>query len=167
MKIMLFLAVLLASFSAHSAFYKCVTNGKVTLTDKPCDEGSKSEELKNIHVSPSPISVARQAQQKGGSSSSVERMNKATSSLFTDRRKKEINREILGKRERVSYLQKMMDLEVARLRTKKRYANNNLAGATWEESISEEISAVVARYDSKIAVTQRDIDRLYKDLDEL
>lgn len=40
----------------------------------------------------------------------------------------------------------LMEQELAALRTKKMQANNNLAGATWEQSISTEMSVVVEKY---------------------
>lgn len=49
---------------------------------------------------------------------------------------------------------------LAALRAKKAQANNNLAGAVWENSISEEMSAVVARYDVRIRGLREEIRRL-------
>lgn len=43
---------------------------------------------------------------------------------------------------------------------KKAQANNNLAGAVWENSISEEMTAVVGRYDVRIRAIQGEIERL-------
>lgn len=40
----------------------------------------------------------------------------------------------------------LMEQELAALRAKKMQANNNLAGATWEQSISTEMSVVVEKY---------------------
>lgn len=53
-----------------------------------------------------------------------------------------------------------MSGELAALRAKKAQANNNLAGAVWENSISEEMSAVVARYDVRIRGLREEIRRL-------
>lgn len=53
--------------------------------------------------------------------------------------------------------------ELANLRTKKQFANNNLAGATWEQSISSEMSAVVARCDSENRSLTRTLDILLKE----
>lgn len=39
-----------------------------------------------------------------------------------------------------------MERELAALRKKKRYASNNVVGATWESGISEEVSAVTSKY---------------------
>ena len=50
--------------------------------------------------------------------------------------------------------------ELAALRAKKAHANNNLAGAMWEQSISQEMSAVVARYDVRIRAIRGEIERL-------
>ena len=43
-----------------------------------------------------------------------------------------------------------MNGELSALRQKKSYANNNLAGAQWQTSISEEMSAVTAKYQTMI-----------------
>ena len=163
MKVIFFVFMLFVSSVAQSAFYKCVVDGNTTFTDQPCDQGAKSEVLNNIEVVKRVPSTRRQTE----NASSVERMNKATASMYADRRKSELKRDISDKEKSVVTLQKRMDAEVAGLRFKKRFASNNLAGATYEGSISEEISAVVSRYDSKISVAQRDIDRFYKELERL
>ncbi|SEG07299.1 hypothetical protein SAMN05216242_11576, partial [Thauera chlorobenzoica] len=46
------------------------------------------------------------------------------------------------------------------LRNKKDRANNNLAGAMWEQSISEEMNATVARYDLRMRGIRDEIKRL-------
>jgi hypothetical protein len=43
------------------------------------------------------------------------------------------------------------------MRRKKGLANNNLAGATWEQSISSEMQAIVQKYKTKNDI---DIERL-------
>jgi len=163
MKVILFVFMLFGSSFAQSAFYKCVVDGKTTFTDQPCDQNAESEVLKNIEVVRHTPSTQHQAE----NASSVDRMKKAAASMYVDRRKSEIKKDISDKEEDIVTLQKRMDAEVAGLRFKKRFANNNLAGATYEGSLSEEISAVVSRYDSKISVVQKGIDRLYKELERL
>jgi hypothetical protein len=172
MKYLFFVAALIASSSAYSAFYKCVVDGKTTFTDQPCEENAKSEE---VHIAPfvpvlgatSNASNDNEQQKQEMSSTSIQRMNQATARLYKERREAELERAIVEKREHITNLQVAMELEVAKLRVKKNYSNNNLAGATWESSISEEISATVKRYDSKIEVAQKDIDRMYKELESL
>ena len=48
----------------------------------------------------------------------------------------------------------------AQLRAKKTRANNNLAGATWEQSISDEMQAVAAEYDMKLRKATKELDEL-------
>ena len=43
-----------------------------------------------------------------------------------------------------------MNRELSRLKNKKNYANNNLAGAVWEDSISKEMEAVTQKYLERI-----------------
>lgn len=50
-----------------------------------------------------------------------------------------------------------MEGELAELRRKKGLANNNLAGATWEQSISSEMQAIVQKYKT---MNDIDIERL-------
>jgi uncharacterized small protein (DUF1192 family) len=81
-----------------------------------------------------------------------------------ERRVRELEYEIQRRRSNIVDEQAAMEREVATLREKKAHVNNNLAGATWEKSISEEMSAVVARYDVRIRTLQDEIDRLDRDL---
>lgn len=60
-----------------------------------------------------------------------------------------------------------MNAELAALRAKKAQANNNLAGAVWENSISEEMTTVVGRYDLRIRAIQGEIERLQGERESL
>lgn len=60
-----------------------------------------------------------------------------------------------------------MDAELAALRDKKSYANNNLAGAAWQQSLSTEMEAAVGKYQAKIKTAQDAIDALRKDRADL
>lgn len=79
----------------------------------------------------------------------------------------EITREISLMEGRVDNYRRAMDSEMNRLRNKKLYANNNLAGATWEQSISDEMNAVASKYDSMIRAAQNRIDQLRNEEDRL
>ena len=81
-----------------------------------------------------------------------------------DRRIRDLEHEIRARRSRIGDEQSAMDREIAALRQQKARANNNLAGATWEKSISEEMNAVVGRYDVRIRTLQDEINRLESDL---
>lgn len=46
----------------------------------------------------------------------------------------------------------------AALREKKGRARNNLAGATWEQSISDEMQAVAAAHTTRVGMAQRELE---------
>lgn len=52
------------------------------------------------------------------------------------------------------------DEELDRLRQRKTWANNNLAGATWEGSISQEMQAATAKHNARIDALRRDLAAL-------
>ena len=53
-----------------------------------------------------------------------------------------------------------MGAELDALKTKKKQANNNLAGATWEASISQEMLVVTQRYQMKATADQLKLEQL-------
>ena len=59
---------------------------------------------------------------------------------------------------KITQYQQQMHGELSALRNKKRFANNNLAGAQWETSISNEMQAVTTKYNSLISTEQRRLD---------
>lgn len=63
--------------------------------------------------------------------------------------------------------QKDMDAELAALRNAKDAAANNLAGATWEQSLSTEMQAVTTKYQTKIKIAQDKIATLREELKAL
>lgn len=80
---------------------------------------------------------------------------------------REVRREIDRREARVASLESESDQKIAILKNKKRYANNNLAGATWEESISSEMQVITDQYQSKIDAEHRKLDRLQEQADQL
>ena len=57
-------------------------------------------------------------------------------------------------------MERLRDTELERLRAKKALANNNLAGAAYEQSISTEMQAVVAKYNGEIQAAREDLQQL-------
>lgn len=77
-----------------------------------------------------------------------------------ERALRDIDHRISVEHSRIRDEEGKMNAELAALRAKKAQANNNLAGAVWENSISEEMTAVVGRYDVRIRAIQGEIERL-------
>lgn len=59
------------------------------------------------------------------------------------------------------------DSDLKALQDKKAHANNNLAGATWETSISSEMTAVATRCDTRNREVRDDLDTLRKECQAL
>lgn len=71
-----------------------------------------------------------------------------------------IDREIREIEYEIENDQKSMDRELTELKGKKGRANNNLAGATWEQSISTEMQAVTEKYRAKFDYSRDRISTL-------
>lgn len=135
------------------AQYKCVKGGVTMYQDAPCKlPGDMGQ------------GTAAQASQQGQAAPPVAQTNAASQQeaarlkAFFAQRDDDRRREKIATLEReVVSLQSSMDRELALLRLKKSTAANNLAGATWEQSISTEMQAVTARYQEQISAKREQI----------
>lgn len=89
------------------------------------------------------------------------------SKAYLAERKNSLKYRIAKNDEEIKLFQAQMDLELAELQQKKLNARNNLAGATWEQSISTEMNAVTSRYRSKIDAKVEENKRLSAELASL
>lgn len=137
--------VFLVVSSPGWAIYQCkAPNGTTVFQDAPCEGGGG----KQVQVRP-----ARGGLDSAGDASAV-----ADTAAGTDRIKRMerdstlmgIDRQIRDLEYQIERHQANMDTELNALRGKQRYANNNLAGATWLQSIAGEMQAVTDRYRAKI-----------------
>lgn len=67
----------------------------------------------------------------------------------------------------IGYQRSQCDQQIKALQDKKNLANNNLAGATWETSISSEMTAVATRCDTRNREVREDLDTLRKECQAL
>ena len=74
-----------------------------------------------------------------------------------DRRVRELDQQISDTEAAINGRNAAMNNELAALRSRKQFANNNLAGATYEQSLSSEMQAVAAKYK---AMNDVDVARL-------
>jgi hypothetical protein len=147
MKILVLLAATLCISPAAYALNKCVSpNGKISYSDMPCEKSAKKAELSRESSVSANSNVA--GTQTGGSVDAEKKFK----ALQASGRERSIRSELEGIDTEIYLYRRQMEDELARLRDKKRYANNNLAGATWEQSISAEMQTVTATYDSKMKI---------------
>jgi len=158
----LLLVALLALLTTPAvAVNKCVDDtGKVAYQSAPCPSAAKGSEITLQKAAPPPVVSPADAEE-------LKRIQQTTGGMERERRLKEINREIGSVENQITdYRQRMSD-ELSTLQQKKQLASNNLAGATWEQSISAEMSAISQKYDLLIHDEQTQIERLRADADQL
>ena len=140
----------LSSFAASEQYHVCTDpEGRKTFTSQPCADDESAE--------------VRTYRRSAGSSSSqrLSTDNPIYQQMKADNRRAEILRAKKQHRNNIEAYSNKMSKELAVLRAKKARANNNLAGAAWESSISEEMNSVTTKYTTLIDVER---DRL-SDLD--
>ncbi|MBN8516643.1 MAG: DUF4124 domain-containing protein [Candidatus Accumulibacter sp.] len=166
------LAVLIGALAPTIIFaqtlYRCTEGGIVTYAERPCGKSA----VPVSSLPPAPRAVPAPVPQAPSMMAPADGPLPAPSaSAASAAREEQVQRE--AKLARMAKERRMRDLEyeirdterahdddLARLRDKKRYSANNLAGATWEESISQEMQAVTTRYNARIDTLRRELAAL-------
>jgi hypothetical protein len=133
-------------------FYKCVEGGVTTYAERPCGKssvaiGKPAAPLAAPAAAP-PVAGGMPAAAAAPSQQASRDAQLAT--MARERRIRTLEFEIRD-------AERELENELYALRAKKDYARNNLAGATWEGSISQEMQAVTARWNARIEVLRRDL----------
>ena len=172
---MRFLFLILCAFSsgANAQIYKCkAPDGAVTVQQTPCASSSQGGP---IVVRPgsghSPVTVQQISDQKSATamrgppagSSFVDKVNK----LENERLVRELTYERDSLMRERANLGGEMDKKIALLRTTKAGATNNLAGATWEQSLSTEMLAIAETYKVKAGLVEIKLADVDKQLNAL
>lgn len=143
------------SFSAllqAQSVYQCTTaDGKTTFQQTPCDKSS-TEQKKDLNTEQNFI--------RNDNPRSTEN---AYQSMKTDNDARQRQREITKTQQKIDRLEQQRSQALTALRNKKLQASYNLAGATWEQSISTEMQSINHEYDSKIANEREYLKRLEKE----
>lgn len=171
------LAAMLA-ISDALAINKCIgPNGRPVFQDAPCPEGRGGA----IDVKPaSGYGQTSHGPSAGGSASGdatskssspqteAQRIEAQIAQSQRQRRKQEL--EVLlvpAARGRVEQAMRDCESQLAALRSRKALANNNLAGATWENSISSEMIAVSTQCDTRTRTLQSELDAVLQECHSL
>ncbi|HSH85528.1 MAG TPA: DUF4124 domain-containing protein [Guyparkeria sp.] len=143
------LAAALAVGSVQAAVYKCEgPDGELTFSDRPCP-GQPTEEIAIDYLEPT------DAQRLQAAETAV-----SYARLEQERAMQARHDRIAAIEQRVRRLQKARDRELAVLRARKRYAANNLAGATWLQSINQEMDTVTRKYAGEIEAARNQAQAL-------
>ncbi|MCW8918943.1 MAG: DUF4124 domain-containing protein [Gammaproteobacteria bacterium] len=157
-RVTLFIALCTTAGMASGAVYRCEVEGQITFSQTPC--AANAQEYQVDYIKPNADHAARMSEQTQSSAAAV-------AASQTEREIRSQGLAIKDEEANIRVLQSRRDKELAALRSKKNLANNNLAGATWEQSISDEMNAVNGRYDAQISEKQTNIQRMSEQIDRL
>lgn len=144
---LLWIAALAALPTVALAQYKCIApGGAVTFQQTACPAAQQQQALK-IQSTVADVAAPR-------AKSNDERL---LETMQRDRRLKELEHTVANIEADISNRNALMSNEMEAVRSRKALARNNLAGATWEQSLSTEMQAVASKY---AAMNSVDIERL-------
>ncbi|WP_445945367.1 hypothetical protein [Shewanella sp.] len=152
----LILLAIALSFSTSAEVYKCA-DGKYQAD--PCDENSQPVDLSGVG---SVIQRSERTSQSSAVSNAASDKQKEITSYIEQRR---IGREISQLESDRKRIIAKRDQRLRNLRDSRQYANNNLAGATWQQSLAQEQLAVAQEADTMVQSIDRQIEQLKKDLE--
>lgn len=166
--------VMMFAAQAAQAQYKCTgADGKVAFQQTPCDDRQRQEAIR-LRDGLQPTAPRMRAPDADASlpattqprptDSPYTRLNEM---LVRERRTTELEREIQATEGAIDYRNNQMNAEMAALRGQKQYAKNNLAGATWEQSISMEMQAVAIKYKTQNDNDHERLKKLRTDLESV
>lgn len=150
MRLIAVLIPLIFSATVSAEVYKCTDpQGKTVFSDRPCGDDAETVDVK---VHSSGISHGPQGDfQK----------------VSDDIERRKLERKIDRLEDEIDAMEDARANKLAQLRAKKNQANNNLAGATWEQSIATEMRAITDDFNARIERRQAEVDRTQSQLNAL
>lgn len=171
--ILAFVALLGVSDDA-AAINKCLgSDGKTVFQDAPCTGAGETIIVKPARGASIPPSTATTPSASGAtadasSMTEVQRIESKIAKSQKDRRKIDLEaRFVPDSYQAIGIHRAQCEAELRSLQSKKRLASNNLAGATWEGSISSEMSAIATRCDTRNRELMADYERFRAECREL
>lgn len=166
---------MLMTTSQSFAINKCLVEGKVIFQDQACASGQGGR----IEVKPAsgPSGVAATAPLESAADankasakpqSEAERLDALTAQSQKERRLVLLEARLIPDAEgSLQGKRRTCDQELSSLRARKTNASNNLAGATWEQSLSTEMAAIATRCDTEMRMIQDDLSRFRLEVSSL
>lgn len=143
------------SCSAHAEVYKCA-DGQYQAD--PCDENSQPVDLSGVGS----FIESGDGISQSSAVSNVSADKKKEISTYIDN--KRISREISKLEDNRKRVIAARDQRLRNLRESRQYANNNLAGATWQQSLAQEQLAATQEADTMVSSIDRQIEQLKKEV---
>ena len=161
-KILLISLLVIVKFSYAGEVYKCTVDGKITYSQMPCANNEAEERLYKLEAI-QPIDATPSLR-----TNTVSNPNKANSDSSQAQVKIYLlNNKIKRSKSKISTYQKKMTKEISKLKSRTYYANNNLAGATYQAALSNEMVAISNKYKSLMEIESITINNLQSEIDNL
>lgn len=154
--------------TAAWAIYQCQdpATGRTTFQERPCE--ATGMRGKQIEVRPSTLGATGSATATATTAGTAQQLRAQSERHAKERRLRDLNAHDIPNaqaraRSAASRCKERMDA-VGR---KKSSASNNLAGATWEQSLSTEMQAIATQCHAETAVLNAEVDRLLNEQRQL
>jgi hypothetical protein len=165
-KLLIFIIAMLAN-PVIAEVYKCA-DGKYQAD--PCDEQSKPLDLSGVGSVVSQYGGVDNVENESSPTISDKSNGKSADKKqsFADYlRKQKIERQIKNLEKDKKKAFNNRDNRIAKLRSNGNRANNNLAGATWQQSLAQEMTAVMQQANTEVESIDREIASLRDELKQL
>ncbi len=156
--IALMLAAALVAHPSHSQVFRCTVDGRAVFSDQPCSDDAVVIEVRPAAGATGDTVSADQA---------ATARRESIESMARDRRLREIERETLAVERRMREQNRAMDRDMQAVRDSMRYSNNNLAGATRDVSLTQEMQAIAHRYQVQAETDRARLDLLRSEREAL
>lgn len=161
---------LLALMAATPAWavYKCQdASGRTTFQETPCSGANQGGKL-DVHPAsgnaPKPQAPAIGTGAPGTAPPTMteaDRLNNLSARLAKENRLSTLNNLAIGAAQgEILRAETQCQAEIEAVRNRKALADNSLAGATWEQSLSSEMQAIATRCDTEQRRLQANLERL-------
>ena len=167
------------------AVYKCQdASGRTTFQEIPCTGANQGVKL-DVHPASGNPATPQAATAAGAvlpatgtgteapasaspSMTETDRLNQLSARLAKENRLSTLNNLAVGAAQgEIFRAEAQCQAEIEAVRNRKALADNSLAGATWEQSLSSEMQAIAARCDTEQRRLQANLDRLLSEKQEL
>ena len=143
---LLLISLTALSLQSYGAVYQCEVNGQLAFSDRPCGDDAREVEVRSTPMV--------------GGSLSTEAGEAFVEQRGREREVSQIDRRISRIQDEIEDLRRNRDAALARWQREKAYANNNLAGATWENSLAKEAEVLRQRYQDDIRSLEAEVANL-------
>jgi len=147
------------------AQYKCVgADGKVSFQQMPCPGATTGQRLElRPAAGASPAAAPAPAASVTGVAAEMQWVRK----MEHERKLKEQQQRISDVEAAIDGRNRRMQDEMTAIQSRKTQAKNNLAGATWEQSLSTEMQAVASKYQALNDADQARLAQLRAELEQM